>query len=95
MSLFKSTFLYTIGNIFARSLSFLLLPLYSNLISVEEFGNYALIMSGYVIIAAIYQGGLHAGFSKYYLEENSDSNRKNIFSTLFSFVFIISNTNSE
>ena len=89
MSLFKSTFLYTIGNIFARSLSFLLLPLYSNLISVEEFGNYALIMSGYVIIAAIYQGGLHAGFSKYYLEDNSDSNRKNIFSTLFSFVFIL------
>jgi O-antigen/teichoic acid export membrane protein len=89
MSLFKSTFLYTIGNIFARSLSFILLPLYSNLISVEEFGNYALIMSGYVIMAAIYQGGLQAGFSKYYLENNDERYGKNIFSTLFNFVFIL------
>lgn len=88
MSLFKSTFLYTIGNIFARSLSFILLPLYSNLISVDEFGNYSLIMSGYVIIAAIYQGGLQSGFSKYYLESNDEAYRKNIFSTLFNFVFV-------
>jgi O-antigen/teichoic acid export membrane protein len=89
MSLYKSTFLYTIGNLFARSLSFLLLPFYSNLISVKEFGNYALIMSGYAIIAAIYQGGLQNGYSKYYFENADKTYRKNIFSTLFNFVFLV------
>ncbi|MCX6150165.1 MAG: oligosaccharide flippase family protein [Ignavibacteriales bacterium] len=90
MSLFRSTFLYTIGNIFSRSLSFLLLPLYSYLIPIGEFGNYSLIMSAYVILAAIYQGGLHAGFSKVYFEKSDEEYRKYIFSTLMNSILIFS-----
>jgi O-antigen/teichoic acid export membrane protein len=89
MSLFKSTLLYTIGNLFVRSLSFLLLPFYSNLISVKEFGNYALIMSGYAILAAVYQGGLQNGYSKFYFENTEGSYRRNIFSTMFNSVLLV------
>lgn len=78
----KATALYTAGNLFIRSVSFLLLPLYSNLISTEEFGNYALVMSLYAIIAVFYQSGLQSALSKYYLEEPSKNKRKEIFSTI-------------
>ena len=88
-SLSKATAWYTIGNLFVRSVSFLLLPLYSNLISTEEFGNYALLMSLYAVIAVFYQSGLQSALSKYYLEEQSEGRRKEIFSTILNATGII------
>jgi O-antigen/teichoic acid export membrane protein len=88
-SLSKATAWYTVGNLFVRSVSFLLLPLYSNLISTEDFGNYALVMSLYAIIAVFYQSGLQSALSKYYLEEESEGIRKEIFSTILNAAGII------
>ena len=92
MSLFKSTAWYTLGALFARSLGFILLPFYSNLIPADDFGRYALIMSAYAIFSAVYQGGLFPGFSKYYLEKDDEKRRKKIFATCFSIIFILSLT---
>ncbi len=88
-SLSKATAWYTIGNLFVRSVSFLLLPLYSNLISTEEFGDYALVMSLYAVIAVFYQSGLQSALSKYYLEEEHEYRRKEIFSTILNATGII------
>ncbi len=88
-SLSGSTAWYTAGNLFVRSVSFILLPLYSNYISKEDFGNYALLMSLYVIVSVIYQLGLQSSLSKFYLEENNEENRKKIFSTALNFVVIV------
>ncbi|MCU7489865.1 MAG: oligosaccharide flippase family protein [Bacteroidota bacterium] len=90
MSLFKSTAWYTLGNLFARSLGFILLPFYSNLIPAEDFGRYALLMSAYAVMSAVYQGGLFPGFSKYFLEADDESKRKKIFTSCFSLIFLIS-----
>ncbi len=81
-SLSKSTIWYSLGNFFVRSISFLLLPLYSNLISTKEFGDYSLLMSIYTIASVLYQFGLPAAFSKFYLEAESDQKRAKIFSTV-------------
>ncbi len=89
MSLFKSTAIYTFGNIFTRAISFILLPLYSNLISPDEFGIYILIMAAYSIIAVFYQGGIQTGFTKFYLEENDLSKRKKIFSDVISVILMV------
>lgn len=88
-SLSKATAWYTVGNLFVRSVSFLLLPLYSNLISTEEFGSYALIMSLYAVVAVFYQSGLQSALSKYYLEEDNEHSRKEIFSTILNAAGII------
>ena len=88
-SLSKATAWYTVGNLFVRSVSFLLLPLYSNLISTEDFGNYALVMSLYAVIAVFYQSGLQSALSKYYLEEANEGKRKEIFSTILNTTGII------
>lgn len=90
MSLFKSTAWYTLGNLFARSLGFILLPFYSNLIPAEDFGRYALLMSAYAVMSAVYQGGLFPGFSKYFMETTDEVKRKKIFTSCFLLIFLIS-----
>lgn len=90
MSLFKSTAWYTLGNLFARSLGFILLPFYSNLIPAEDFGRYALLMSAYAVMSAVYQGGLFPGFSKYFLETDDENKRKKIFTSCFLLILLIS-----
>ena len=87
-SLSKSTIWYSLGNLFVRSISFLLLPLYSNLISTKEFGNYSLLMSVYAIVSVLYQFGLQAAFSKFYIEADSDNKRVKIFSTVINSAMI-------
>ena len=77
-----STFLYGLGNLFVRSINFILLPLYSNLITTEEFGNYSLIMSFYAIASVFYQAGLSSGLTGFYIQKKNYSG-KEIFSTIF------------
>ena len=88
-SLSKSTAWYGLGNLFIRSVSFLLLPLYSNMLSTAEFGNYALVMSFYALVSVLYQAGLQNSLTKYYLDEKDEDKRALIFSTIFNTVFLI------
>ncbi|MGE5399379.1 MAG: lipopolysaccharide biosynthesis protein [Ignavibacteriales bacterium] len=90
MSLFKSTAWYTVGNLLARSLVFILLPFYSNLISTDDFGRYSLIMSAYAVFVAIYQGGLFSSFSKYYFDSNDEEYKKRTFSSVLNLIFTVS-----
>lgn len=88
MSLFKSTVWYTVGNLFSRSIGFILLPFYSNLIPTVDFADYSLVMSAYLVLSAVYQAGLHYSLTKYYLEAKDDNSRNNIFSTLFTLIIV-------
>ncbi len=88
-SLSKSVAWYGLGNIFARSVGFFLLPLYSNLISPHEFGNYSLLMSVYAFGVVIYQLGMHNALNKFFIEEKTESNRRIIFSSIINSIFIM------
>lgn len=88
-SLSKSVAWYGAGNLFIRSLSFILLPLYSNLITTEEFGNFALLMSVYAIGIVIYQFGMQSALNKFFIEEKSEDRKKLIFSSVFNSILII------
>jgi O-antigen/teichoic acid export membrane protein len=81
----KSVAWYTTGNIFIRAASFLLLPLYSNLITPAEFGIYAIIMSFYAVASMFFQGGLHSALSKYYIERED---KTEIFSVIINVVIV-------
>ncbi len=88
--LFKSTAWYGIGNLFSRFTGFLLLPFYSNILTTAEFGNYALVMSIYAILAVLFQVGLQSSFAKFYFDVNDEGKRKELFSTIFNSVLIVS-----
>lgn len=88
MSLTKSTIWYSAGNLFSRFIGFILLPFYSHLIPKEAFARYALIMSAYAVLAAVYQGGIFSGFTKYFVEASDINARKKIFSSVFLVILI-------
>lgn len=83
--LFESTVWYAGGNIILRAANFLLLPIYSHFITPEEFGVISLLLAFYAIASAVYQFGLPAALTKFYLDKNQ-SNQKIIFSTAFWFL---------
>ena len=89
-SLSKSVAWYGLGNIFVRALSFLLLPLYSNLLTTGSFGDYSLLMSVYAVALVIYQFGMFGALNKFFIEERSDQKKKLIFSSILNTIFIIS-----
>jgi O-antigen/teichoic acid export membrane protein len=89
-SLSKSVAWYGLGNIFVRALSFLLLPLYSNLLSTSSFGDYSLLMSVYAVALVIYQFGMFGALNKFFIEEKSEQKKKLIFSSILNSIFIIS-----
>ncbi len=88
-NLFKSVAWYSVGNLIARSMTLILLPLYSNLISANEFGNYSLLVSVYTIIATIYQFGMSSTLNKFYTEETDEQKRKIIFSTILNSIIVL------
>ncbi len=89
LSLSKSVAWYGIGNIFIRFLSFALLPMYSNLIGIADFGNYALLISIYSIVSVVYQFGTQSVLNKFYIEETDKDKRKLIFSTVLNSIIVL------
>ncbi len=87
--LFEATAWYGIGNLFVRVVGFILLPLYSNLIPVEQFGIYSLMMSTYAIAGVFYQFGMITSLTNFYLKESDTSRRKIIFSTVINSIIIL------
>jgi O-antigen/teichoic acid export membrane protein len=87
--LFEATAWYGIGNLVVRLVSFILLPLYSNLIPVEQFGIYSLMMSVYAISGVFYHFGMNASLTNFYLKENDETARKIIFSTIVNAIIIL------
>lgn len=85
----ESTFWYTLGNLLIRSVSFLLLPLYSNLISTDDFGRYSLLMAFYTIAAVFYQGGLTSALTKFYLDTEKENQRQKIFSSVVNLILLL------
>ena len=88
-SLSASTAWYSLGNFFVRSISFILIPLYSNFLTTGEYGNYALLMSLYALIAVFYQSGMQSGLTKFYLEVGQVEQRSKVFSTVFNSVIML------
>ena len=88
-SLSGSTIWYSVGNFVVRSISFILLPLYSHLISTADFGIYSLLMSFYAIAAVLFQSGMQNALMKYYLEDDDVERRKKIFSSIINSIGVL------
>jgi O-antigen/teichoic acid export membrane protein len=76
---------YSAGNLFVRAATFLLLPLYSNLISPADFGIFSIIMAFYAVSSVLFQGGLQSALSKYYIEREE---KTEIFSVVMNIVLV-------
>lgn len=79
--LFKHSIIYGIGHFLTRLVGFALLPLYSNILSTEKFGDYTLIFMFMGFANVLYIYGFDSALMRFYLLEKDDEERKKIFTT--------------
>lgn len=85
----KHSVVYGLSLILARSISFLLLPLHTNVFSKDAYGVVNLAFVYLAIVAIFYNYGIDAAFLRYYLLSDEVAERRRIFSTaLFSITMV-------
>ena len=77
----QETLIYGVGNVITRLVTFLLLPLLTNLLSPKEYGQIALIYVFLGFMNIIYHYGLDAAFMRYYSSLESNDDKNPLFST--------------
>ena len=75
--------IYGLSNIISRSLSFILLPFYTNLLDTDQFGIAQIIFAFIGLSYILYLHGLDSSFMRYNLLKESGFDRKSVFSTAF------------
>ena len=68
----KQTLLYGFGHTITRLLTFLLLPLYTNQFSPNQYGVVALFYTFVPLLSIIMRYGMGAAFLKYYVPANNE-----------------------
>ncbi len=81
--LIQHSAVYGIGHIVTRSLGFLLLPLYTNTISPDDYGKAALLFSFLAIMNVIYGYGMDVAFLRYVALQDDKQQQRILFSTGF------------
>lgn len=67
--LFKQTFLYGVATVVPRMLSFLLLPLYTEYLPKEEFGEVAIVFSWMAVFNVLLAYGMETSFFRFFHKE--------------------------
>ncbi len=92
-SLFKQTAIYGLATVIPRMFSFLLVPLYTDLLPKAEYGKVSIIFAWMIFFNVILAYGMETAFFRFY---NNEANKKSvvetttvsIFWTSISFLFI-------
>ena len=79
----RQSLIYGIGTILTRVVTFLLLPLYTNVFTTEEYGIYALAYAFTGFVSIVYRYGMDSALMKYYIDAHGES-KKSYFTTIFS-----------
>jgi O-antigen/teichoic acid export membrane protein len=79
----KQSLIYGIGTILTRLVTFLLLPVYTNVFTPEQYGivSLAYAFTGFVIV--FYRYGMDTALLKFYIDANNNGKKK-YFTTIFS-----------
>ena len=85
-SLGQQSLIYGVGHVAARGVTFLLLPLYTNVFSLEEYGIISLIFTFLGFMNVILHYGLDASLLKHYVQANNEERKLILSNTYVSFV---------
>lgn len=69
--LFQQTFIYGLATVLPRMLSFLLVPLYTNVLPKEEYGEISVIFAYFVLFNVILAYGMETAFFRFYSKKNN------------------------
>ena len=79
--LFSQTAIYGVGLLANKSISFILLPLYTFYFTPSELGAYNIVQSLWLFIILFYLYGQETSFIKFFIDGKDVNERKNIYST--------------
>lgn len=77
----RQTIVYGAGNVLTRLVTFLLLPLFTHLLTPEEYGLTTLVYIFLGFMNIIYHCGLDAAFMRHYSETKGNQQKRQFFST--------------
>ncbi|MFI0490952.1 lipopolysaccharide biosynthesis protein, partial [Flavobacterium sp.] len=83
-NLFKQTAIYGLATVLPRMFSFLLVPLYTNLLPKEEYGKVSIIFAYMIFFNVILAYGMETAFFRFY---NNESDKKSVVETTTVSVF--------
>ena len=81
INLTKQTLTYGLGNILTRFITFLLLPLFTNLLTPEEYGLATLVFVFLGFMNIIYHYGIDSAFLRSFGEAKDKDSKRRLFST--------------
>ncbi len=90
LTLFKQSIIFGMGTVFERLLSFLMVPLFTNTLSKDEFGIYVLWISYIVLASPFFLLGHNSAIIRFYAASDDERERRTIFSTSFWTVLFVS-----
>ena len=88
--LFRHTFIYAVGNVGQGALQFLLLPIYTRLLTPADYGTLEILTVFGTFLGIFMQLGLRSGFTWTYLylaDEADSDDRRQVLGTVLSFLF--------
>jgi len=86
---FRQTAIYSLGNLSSKVIGFILLPLYTDYLSVSEYGILAILEATSQILIGIFGFNLTTSMMRWCASEKSNSAQKEIISSAFFSVIII------
>jgi O-antigen/teichoic acid export membrane protein len=82
----KSSFIYGIGNLSTKIIGLILLPFYTRIFPIGEFGMLAIIETTSQILITVFGLSLYSAFLRWYWDKDFSESRKSLFFTVFIFL---------
>jgi O-antigen/teichoic acid export membrane protein len=89
-TLFSHSVYYGLGLFLNRSLSVILLPLYTDYFSAQELGVYSLIFSLWIFLNILYMFGTETSFLKFFIDAKEQPEKARIYCTTLTMISVTS-----
>ena len=79
----RHSLVYGVGNLLTKAVGFLMLPIYTNLLTAADYGVLALVFMTFEVVTIIAGSRIAIGIFHFYHKEESDEGRRRVLSTAF------------
>jgi len=86
----KNTIIYSIGTLSSKLIGFLLIPLYTSVFPVQEYGMLGILEITLQVLITVFSLGLSQAFFRWYWEKKDSSYQKELYFTILSLIFAAS-----
>jgi O-antigen/teichoic acid export membrane protein len=85
----RNSIIYGIGNLSSKLIGLILLPLYTTVLPVAEFGKLAMLETTAQILVAIFGLSLNSAYFRWYWDKEYTAKQKSLFFTILAFLFVM------